>query len=260
MTDNSNIEHNGQQETQILICGDCLAEMAKLPDKSVDMVLCDLPYGTTARNKWDNVIPLDLLWEQYERIVKDDGVIALWSQMPFTAILAASNMRLFRYEWIIEKTNATGFLNANRMPMKAHENVLIFYKKLPVYHPQMTHGHERKISTAAHKRNSKKSMDHGEHGLTTYDSTDRYPRDVLTFSWDKQKSRLHPTQKPVAACEYFIATYTDKGDTVLDNCMGSGTTGVACRNLGRNFIGIELEKEYFDIAEKRLRPLLKNGD
>lgn len=253
MTDNSNIEHEGQQETQILICGDCLAEMAKLPDKSIDMVLCDLPYGTTARNKWDNVIPLDLLWEQYERIVKDDGVIALWSQMPFTAILAASNMKLFRYEWIIEKTNATGFLNANRMPMKAHENVLIFYKKLPVYHPQMTHGHERKISTAAHKRNSKKSMDYGEHGLTTYDSTDRYPRDVLTFSWDKQKSRLHPTQKPVAACEYFIATYTDKGDTVLDNCMGSGTTGVACRNLGRNFIGIELEKEYFDIAEKRLQ-------
>ena len=227
--------------------------MAKLPDKSIDMVLCDLPYGTTARNKWDNVIPLDLLWEQYGRIVKDDGVIALWSQMPFTAILAASNMKLFRYEWIVEKTNATGFLNANRMPMKAHENVLIFYKKLPVYHPQMTHGHERKISTAAHKRNSKKSMDYGEHGLTTYDSTDRYPRDVLTFSWDKQKSRLHPTQKPVAACEYFIATYTDKGDTVLDNCMGSGTTGVACRNLGRNFIGIELEKEYFDIAEKRLQ-------
>lgn len=253
MADNSNIEHEGQQETQILICGDCLAEMAKLPDKSIDMVLCDLPYGTTARNKWDNVIPLDLLWEQYGRIVKDDGVIALWSQMPFTAILAASNMKLFRYEWIVEKTNATGFLNANRMPMKAHENVLIFYKKLPVYHPQMTHGHERKISTAAHKRNSKKSMDYGEHGLTTYDSTDRYPRDVLTFSWDKQKSRLHPTQKPVAACEYFIATYTDKGDTVLDNCMGSGTTGVACRNLGRNFIGIELEKEYFDIAEKRLQ-------
>lgn len=260
MTDNSNIEHNGQQGTQILICGDCLAEMAKLPDRSIDMVLCDLPYGTTARNKWDNVIPLDLLWEQYGRIVKDDGVIALWSQMPFTAILAASNMKLFRYEWIIEKTNATGFLNANRMPMKAHENVLIFYKKLPVYHPQMTHGHERKISTAAHKRNSKKSMDYGEHGLTTYDSTDRYPRDVLTFSWDKQKSRLHPTQKPVAACEYFIETYTDKGDTVLDNCMGSGTTGVACCNLGRNFIGIELEKEYFDIAEERLRPLLKNGN
>ena len=260
MTDNSNIEHKGQQGTQILICGDCLAEMAKLPDKSIDMVLCDLPYGTTARNKWDNVIPLDLLWEQYGRIVKDDGVIALWSQMPFTAILAASNMKLFRYEWIIEKTNATGFLNANRMPMKAHENVLIFYKKLPVYHPQMTHGHERKISTAAHKRNSKKSMDYGEHGLTTYDSTDRYPRDVLTFSWDKQKSRLHPTQMPVAACEYFIATYTDKGDTVLDNCMGSGTTGVACQNLGRNFIGIELEKEYFDIAEERLRPLLRNGN
>lgn len=238
---------------QTLIYGDCLTEMAKFPDKSIDMVLCDLPYGTTARNKWDNIIPLEALWEQYERIVKDDGVIALWSQMPFTAILAASNMKMFRYEWVVEKTNATGFLNANRMPMKAHENVLIFYKKLPVYHPQMTHGHERKVSTASHKRNSKKSTDYGEHGLTTYDSTDRYPRDVLKFSWDKQKSRLHPTQKPVAACEYFIATYTNEGDTVLDNCMGSGTTGIACRNLGRNFIGIEIEKEYFDIAEERLQ-------
>lgn len=235
-----------------LLCGDCVELMKEIPDKSIDMVFCDLPYGTTARNKWDKVIPLDLLWEQYGRIVKDDGVIALWSQMPFTAMLAASNMKLFRYEWIIEKTNATGFLNANRMPMKAHENVLIFYKKPPVYHPQMTHGHERKISTAEHKRNSKKSMDYGEYEPTTYDSTDRYPRDVLTFSWDKQKSRLHPTQKPVAACEYFIATYTDKGDTVLDNCMGSGSTGVAAVNTGRNFIGIEIDEKYFEVAKQRI--------
>lgn len=241
------------QGTQTLIHGDCLIEMAKLPDKSIDMVLCDLPYGTTARNGWDSIIPFDELWKQYSRVIKDNGVIALWSQMPFTAMLAASNMKMFRYEWIVEKTSATGFLNANRMPMKAHENVLIFYKKLPVYHPQMTHGHVRKISTAKHKRNSKRSTDYGEYGLTGYDSTDRYPRDVLEFSWDKQKSRLHPTQKPVAACEYFIATYTNEGDIVLDNCMGSGTTGVACRNLGRRFIGIELQKDYFDIAEKRLR-------
>lgn len=235
-----------------LIHGDCLTEMAKIADKSIDMIFCDLPYGTTARNKWDSIIPFPMLWEQYNRIIKDDGVIALWAQMPFTAKLVMSNSNMFRYEWIIEKTSATGFLNAKKMPMKAHENVLIFYKKLPTYNPQMTHGHQRKVSKAEHKVNCKKTTDYGEHGLTTYDSTDRYPRDVLTFKWDKQKSRLHPTQKPVEACEYFIKTYTNEGDIVLDNCMGSGTTGVACKNLNRKFIGMELDEQYFDIARERV--------
>lgn len=235
-----------------LIHGDCLTEMAKIADKSIDMIFCDLPYGTTARNKWDSIIPFPMLWEQYNRIIKDDGVIALWAQMPFTAKLVMSNSNMFRYEWIIEKTSATGFLNAKKMPMKAHENVLIFYKKLPTYNPQMTHGHQRKVSKAEHKVNCKKTTDYGEHGLTTYDSTDRYPRDVLTFKWDKQKSRLHPTQKPVEACEYFIKTYTNEGDIVLDNCMGSGTTGVACKNLNRKFIGMELDEQYFDIARERI--------
>ena len=160
---------------------------------------------------------------------------------------------MLRYEWIIEKSAATGFLNANRMPLKAHENVLIFYKKLPKYNPQITHGHERKVSKSEHKLSSKKSSDYGEYGLTTYDSTDRYPRDVLTFSWGSKKGRLHPTQKPVEACEYLIKTYTDENDMVLDNCMGSGTTGVACIRQNRRFIGIEKDNFYFDVAAKRIK-------
>ena len=138
------------------------------------------------------------------------------------------------------------------MPMKAHENMLIFYKKLPVYNPQKTKGHKRKVSSATHKRNSKKSTDYGEYKPTDYDSTERYPRDILKFAWDKQKSRLHPTQKPVAANEYFIRTYTNNGDTVLDNCMGSGTTGIACINTNRDFIGIEKDEEYFELAKNRI--------
>ena len=246
----------------ILLQGDCINELQKVSDKSISLILSDLPYGITAKNEWDNKIPLKSLWEQFLRIIKDNGVIGLWSQAPFSAELIMSKPDIFRYEWIIEKSNATGFLNANRMPMKAHENVLIFYKKLPIYNPQMTHGHERKISTAEHKRNSKISTNYREHKFTTYDSTDRYPRDVLKFSWDKQKSRLHPTQKPVLACEYFIKTYTNKGDIVLDCCMGSGTTGVAALSTERDFIGIELDPEYFKIAKNRIEYCereIKNG-
>jgi len=235
-----------------LINGDCLDVMSEIPDKSVNLILCDLPYGTTARNKWDVVLPMEEVWKHYKRIIVDNGVVALWSQMPFVVDLILSNPGMFRYEWIIEKTNATGFLNANRMPLKAHENMLIFYKKLPVYNPQKTKGHKRKVSSATHKRNSKKSTDYREYKPTDYDSTERYPRDVLKFAWDKQKSRLHPTQKPVAANEYFIRTYTNEGDTVLDNCMGSGTTGIACINTNRDFIGIEKDEEYFLLAKNRI--------
>ncbi len=233
--------------------GDCLDVMKEIDDKSVDLVLCDLPYGTTARNEWDSVIPLDALWNQYNRIIKDNGVIALWSQIPFSCALMMSNPKMLRYEWIVEKTLPTGFLNAKRMPMKAHENVLIFYKNLPIYNPQITYGHKRKVSTAKHKRNSKKSTDYGEcKTLTTYDSTTRYPRDVLKFKWDRQKSRIHPTQKPVAANEYFIRTYTNEGGVVLDNCMGSGSTAIACVNTKRNFIGIEKDAKYVADAKRRL--------
>lgn len=226
--------------------------MKDIPDGGVDMILCDLPYGTTARNKWDTVIPFEPLWEQYERVIKDNGAIVLTAQTPFDKVLGCSNLKLLRYEWIWEKTSATGHLNAKRMPMKAHENILVFYKKLPTYNPQKTTGHERKVSTAKHKRNSVMTTNYNEHGLTTYDSTERYPRSVQVFATDKQKEALHPTQKPIALFEYLIKTYTNEGETVLDNCIGVGTTSIAAINTGRNWIGIELEKKYVDIANNRI--------
>lgn len=277
-----------------LIFGDCLTQMNQIPDKSVDFIFTDLPYGTT-KNSWDTLIPLNDfiiingkdylksefilnsikfpefhkmtvdelskyfeehkqhgLWSQYERIIKDNGCIALWAQSPFDKYLALSNPKLYRYEWIIKKTSPTGFLNANRAPMKAHENVLIFYKHLPLYNPQKTTGHPRKVSTAEHKRNNALCSSYNEYNLTSYDSTERFPLDVLEFKWDKQTSKLHPTQKPLAACEYFIKTYTDEGMTVLDSCIGSGTTGVACLNTNRNFIGIEADESIFDVAKNRM--------
>lgn len=230
--------------------GNCLDIMKSIPDKSIDMILCDLPYGTT-QNNWDSIIPLDELWTQYERIIKDDGCIALFAQSPFDKVLAISNLRIFRYEWIIEKTKGTGHLNAKKMPMKAHENVLIFYKKLPIYNPQMTTGHKPVHSYTKHTSDGS-CYGETKTGISGGGSTKRYPRDVLKFSWDTQKSSLHPTQKPVSLCEYMIKTYTNENDTVLDNCMGSGTTGVACKNLNRNFIGIELNNEYFRIAKERI--------
>jgi DNA modification methylase len=226
--------------------------MKDIPDKSIDMILCDLPYGTTC-NKWDSVIPLNTLWEQYERIIKDNGAIVLTAQSPFDKILSCSNLKLFRYEWIWEKTTATGHLNAKKMPLKAHENILVFYKKLPTYNPQKTKGHERKVSTAEHKRNSNLSTNYGDYKQTGYDSTERYPRSVLVYPTDKQKEALHPTQKPVALFEYLIKTYTNEGETVLDNCIGSGTTAISALNTGRFFIGIEREQEYVDIANERIR-------
>ena len=232
--------------------GDCLEVMKDIPDKSIDMILCDLPYGTT-QNKWDIKIDLVKLWQQYERIIKDNGVIVLTAQTPFDKILGASNVKLLKYEWIWEKTEATGHLNAKKAPMKAHEDILVFYKKQPTYNPQKTAGHKRKVSTAEHKRNCVKTTNYGEHGLTSYDSTERYPRSVIKFSTDKQKTKLHPTQKPVALFEYLIKTYTNEGDLVLDNAAGSFTTAIASENLKRNWICIEKEAEYCAIGEKRIK-------
>ena len=225
--------------------------MNDIPDESIDMILCDLPYGTT-KNKWDSIIDLDELWNHYNRIIKDNGAIVLTAQTPFDKVLGVSNLKMLKYEWIWEKTSATGHLNAKKMPMKAHENILVFYKKPPTYNPQKTTGHERKVSTAKHKRNSKNSSNYGESSATTYDSTERYPRSVQLFSTDKQKSSLHPTQKPVALFEYLIRTYSNEGETVLDNCMGSGTTAVACMNTNRNYIGFELDKDYYELANERI--------
>ena len=230
---------------------DCLGGMKRIPDKSVDMILADLPYGTT-RNKWDSIIPLDLLWEQYDRIIKDNGAIVLTAQTPFDKVLGCSNLKLLRYEWIWKKTTSTGFLNAKKMPMKAHENILVFYKKLPKYNPQKTTGHIRKVSSAEHKIGSKATSNYGEHGLTGYDSTERYPRSVQVFPTDKQKTAVHPTQKPVALFEYLVKTYTDEGETVHDNVMGLGTTAIACINTNRNYIGFEMDTNYFNLANERI--------
>lgn len=238
-----------KESTARLILGDCLEEMKKIPANSIDMIFSDLPYGTT-QNAWDCAIDLEKLWEQYCRIIKENGCIALWAQSPFDKVLACSNMKMYRYEWIIEKTKATGHLNSKKMPMKAHENILIFYKKAPKYRPQKTQGHEPVHSYTKHTDDGS-CYGKTRPGVSGGGSTERYPRDVLRFKWDTQKSKLQPTQKPIEACRYFIETYTDPGDVVLDSCMGSNTTGAACRELKRNYIGIEKDEHIFEIAERR---------
>lgn len=233
--------------TPSLYHADCLHILPTMQDKSVDLVLADLPYGTT-RCAWDTEIPLDLLWEQYDRICR--GPVILLAQTPFDKVLGVSNIRSLRYEWIWEKTHPTGHLNAKKAPLKAHENVLVFYRKQPTYNPIKTTGHPRKVAT---KRGDKTPV-YGPQSFApiTYDSTERFPRSVITFPSDKQKSNLHPTQKPLALCEYLVRTYTNPGDVILDNCMGSGTTGVAALRHGRNFVGIESDRKYFEIARSRI--------
>ena len=235
-----------------LIKGDCLEVMKNIKDNSIDMILCDLPYGTT-RNKWDTIIPLDKLWEQYNRIIKDNGAIVLFSQMPFSAKLVTSNYKNFRYEWIWEKEQGTGFLNAKKMPLKAHENILIFYKKLPVYNPQWSIGKPYKHTGGTHSCNYGKR----DYAVITISDGRRFPKDIIKIKRDKSKTdgHFHPTQKPVELLKYLIKTYTLDGDTILDNCMGSGSTGVAVLEVGgdRKFIGIELDDKYFDIACNRIK-------
>lgn len=236
----------------VLYNGDCLEVMKEIEDKSISLILCDLPYGVTARNKWDTIIPFDKLWEQYERIIKDNGAIVLTSQQPFTTSLIMSNPKLFRYTLVWQKTTPTGFLNANKMPLRSHEDIVVFYKKLPTYNPQKTTGHKRKVSKAEHKTNSKMSTNYGEYEYSTYDSTERYPTSVLTFATDKQKSAIHPTQKPLKLWEWLIATYSNKNDLILDNCSGSFTTAVACDNLERRWICIEKEGNYCEAGRDRI--------
>lgn len=233
-----------------LMFGDCLERMKEIPDGSVDLVLTDPPYGTTAC-KWDSVIDFTLMWEQLKRIIKPNGAILLMAQTPFDKVLGVSNLSMLKYEWIWEKTTATGHLNAKKCPMKAHENVLVFYDKLPTYNPQKTSGHKRKTSKADRSKLNGECYGKQE-GLTVYDSTDRYPRSVQVFSTDKQKVKLHPTQKPVALLEYLIKTYTNENETVLDFTFGSGSTGVACLNTNRKFIGVEMDARYYEIACYRL--------
>lgn len=224
--------------------GDCLEVMAGIPDGSVDLILCDLPYGTTAC-KWDSVIPFGPLWAQYRRIAKKNAAIVLTASQPFTTALIASNMREFRYDLKWCKTQATGFYNANRMPMRAHEDIAVFYRALPTYNPQKTPGEAYR-----QRRGSASDVYQGKDLHETVSDGARHPLSWRVFQRDADKS--HPTQKPVALMEYLIRTYTNEGETVLDNCMGSGTTGVACANTGRRFIGIELDPGYFEIARSRI--------
>ena len=228
--------------------GDCLEILPTLPDDSIDLLLVDLPYGTTAC-KWDSIIPLDQLWEQYNRVCKENAAMIFTAQQPFTTTLAASNLANLRYEWIWEKPQGTNPMNAKIMPLKAHENILVFYRKKPTYNPQMWYS-----TPVAGFHSDKKGL--GEvYGKGTYsghkDNPEgtRYPKSVQKW---KQERGYHPTQKPVTMMEYLIKTYSNEGDTVLDNTMGSGTTGVACANCNRSFIGIEMDVTYFEVAKDRI--------
>jgi len=228
-----------------LINGDCLEEMKNIPDKSVDMILCDLSYGTT-QNKWDSIIDLKLLWKQYSRIIKENSVIVLTASQPFTSALIMSNPKIFKYEWIWDKKLSSGHLNAKHQPMKRHESIVVFYNKCGKYFPEMRIGKLRKDSISSNSSN------YGKQVPIKRESNLYYPTSILEISNADRTKRIHPTQKPVALMEYLIKTYTNEGDLVLDNCMGSGTTGVACKNLKREFIGIELDGEYFKIAKQRI--------
>jgi len=239
-----------QDDHVTLYHGDCLEIMPRLAARSVDMVLADLPYGTT-RNKWDSIIGLEAMWDNYRRVTKENAAVVLTAQTPFDKVLGASNLEDLRYEWIWEKTTATGHLNANRAPMKAHENILVFYKSLPTYIPQMTSGH---APTHLYTKHQDDGSNYGatKIGISGGGSTERYPRSVLEFATDKQKEALHPTQKPLALMAYLIRTYTNAGDTVLDNCAGSGSTLIAARRQGRRAVGIELDEAYCEVIATRL--------
>jgi len=232
-----------------LIHGDCLSVIPNL--KEVDAVIADMPFGTT-QCRWDQVINLDRLWSALNLVTGERAPFILHAQPPFNIVLGGSNLPMYKYDWIWEKTTATGHMNSKKMPMKAHENIMVFYDKLPTYNPQMTEGHKPVNSYTKHTDDGELYGD-TKPGRSGGGSTSRYPRSVLKHSTDKQRSNLHPTQKPIALVEYMVQTYTNPGDTVLDFCMGSGTTGVACKNLGRRFIGIEIDKQYFDIACERIK-------
>lgn len=229
-----------------LFQGDCLELMRFIPDGSVDLVLADLPYGTT-QNKWDSVIPLAPLWKEYWRLLKPNGAVVLTAAQPFTSQLVVSEPQHFRYQNVWDKSQITGFLNAKKQPLRRHEDVLVFYQSQPTYNPQFEAGRPYRIKRR-HATNN--------YGAQTPNETDsdgrRYPTSIISIPQERSKDS-HPTQKPVPLFEYLIRTYTNEGDTVLDNTMGSGTTGVACANTARRFIGIEQDARYFAIAEQRIK-------
>lgn len=234
--------------------GDCLEVMKDIPDKSIDMILCDLPYGSTAAS-WDIIIPFEPLWKEYERIIKDTGNIVLTASQPFTSSLVMSNIKLFKYEIIWEKERPTNIFTMKKQIGKVHENVLVFYKKLGTYNPQM----EKRIGSKIPKGYDLTKLNNNGTEIFNnkkfkysedYDYTKKYPRSVMYFVRDKKG--IHPTQKPLGLLEYLIKTFSNENELILDNTMGSGSTGIACLNTNRNFIGIELDKKYFDLASKRI--------
>lgn len=227
----------------------CFEVFKNLPDNSIDLILSDPPYGKT-KCSWDRKIPLEPLWIELKRLLKPNGVIVLTADQPFTSELIMSNPGMFKYTWVWEKPNAKGFLNAKKRPLKAHEDIVVFYKKQPTYNPQMTYGHKKK--TALKKQSEHSEVYNKNTKDSYYNSTSRYPRSVQKIKQDTQKSSLYPNQKPLALMEYFIRTYTNPKDMVLDFAMGSGTTGVGCRNLDRSFIGIDSSLKAFDIARMRI--------
>ena len=237
-----------------LLQGDCLELMKDIPDKSINLILCDLPYGTT-RNNWDEVIPFDKLWAQYNRIIKDNGAILLFGQGKFFINLVNSNMKMYRYDLVWDKELISGFLNAKRMPLRRHEQIAVFYKHLPTYNPQFTEGKPLHSKGTSYKEKELTNNNYGDFKPADDDragSTEKYPTSIMKFQKPHPSVCVHPTEKPVALLEYLVKTYTNEGDTVLDNCMGSGSTGVACKNTNREFVGIELDEKYYKIACERL--------
>lgn len=237
-----------------LYLGDCIEVMKNIPDNSIDMIICDLPYGAT-QNKMDKRIDLTALWKEYKRIIKANGCIALFAQGTFYVDLVQSNRKWFRYDLIWDKVLTSGFLNAKRMPMRRHEQIAIFYKKPPIYNPQFTQGKPLHSKGTKYKTKIQYNNNYGKYGAAQNDragSTDKYPTSIIKVAKPHPSQAQHVTEKPVALIEWLIKTFSDKGMTVLDNCMGSGPTGIAARNTGRNFIGIEKDPVYFNLAKERI--------
>lgn len=241
-------------ETNRIYNMDCLEGMMMLPDQSVDMILCDLPYGKT-QNANDIPIPFEPLWKEYERIIKKNGAILLFGQGSFYIDLVNSNRKIFRYDLVWNKVLTTGFLNAKRMPLRQHEQIAVFYKQLPTYHPQFSQGKPLHSRGLSYKRKEPKNQNYGTFGVTDdirAGSTEKYPTSILEFVKPHPSKAKHRTEKPAALFEYLIQTYTNEGETVLDNCIGSGTTAIACINTNRKYIGFEISKEYCEIANRRI--------
>ena len=239
---------------------DCLVGMRDIPDKSIDCIICDLPYGVLNRQnksaQWDNIIPFEPLWEQYERVIKDNGAIVLFAQGMFTAQLMMSNPKMWRYNLIWDKVLVSGFLNAKKMPLRSHEDIFVFYKSLPTYNPQMEkcEPHKRNHSKGNMKSPQKNRCYGGYVETPTIISDEKFPKSIVSIAKEHKVGYfLHPTQKPVNLISWLIRTYTNEGDLVLDNCMGSGTTAIACIKEKRHFIGYEITNEYFDIAQERIK-------